>query len=153
MNAKVFHLTQQGLDELKQELAELKEDKLPNLIERVRVAREQGDLSENSEYHAARDELSMAEGRVEELEELIGKAKIVTASNSSKVQLGSVVTVKTGKTEHTYHIVGKYEADPKNKKISDESPLGQALLGKKIGHDVEFEAPVGKIIYKVTEVK
>lgn len=152
MNSKVFHLTQEGLDELKAELHELKEDKLPGLIERVRVAREQGDLSENSEYQAARDELSMVEGRLDELEELIGKAKIVKASKSDKVQLGSKVTVKSDKSEQTFHIVGKYEADPANKKISDESPLGRALLGKKIGHDVEYEAPIGKIIYQVIKV-
>lgn len=153
MTQNVFHLTQEGLDELKSELAELKENKIPALIERVSAAREQGDLSENSEYHAARDELSMTEGRVEELEELIGKAKVVTKQESDTVQIGSKVTVESNGKAHTYHIVGKYEADPMNKKISDESPLGQALLGKKIGHDVEYEAPVGKVIYKVVEVE
>lgn len=152
MAKNVFHLTQEGLDEIKTELEQLKSQKLPHLIERVRVAREQGDLSENSEYHAARDELAFIEGRIEELEELISKAKIVTTSNSSKVQVGSKVTVKSQQGEHTYHIVGKYEADPANKKISDESPLGQALLGKKVGNEVEYEAPVGKIIYHVIQV-
>lgn len=152
MNSKVFHLTAQGLDELKTELEELKTVKLPNLIERVSAAREQGDLSENSEYQAARDELAMVEGRVEELEELIGKAKIVTVKKTDKVQIGSKVTVKSGKNKHTFHIVGKYEADPANKRISDESPLGKALMGRKIGHNVEYEAPVGKIIYEILQV-
>ena len=152
MAKNVFHLTQEGLDELKAELQLLKDKKVPHLINRVRVAREQGDLSENSEYHAARDELAFVEGRVEELEELISKAKIVTASTSGKVKIGSKVTVKSGKSEHTFHIVGKYEADPMNKKISDESPLGKALLGKKLGHSVEYEAPVGKIVYEVLKV-
>lgn len=152
MNAKVFHMTKEGLEELRAELAELKDVKLPGLIERVRMAREQGDLSENSEYQAARDELSMVEGRIEELEELIGKAKLVTKNVTDKVQLGSKVTVKSGKSEHTFHIVGKFEADPANKKISDESPLGKALLGKKIGHEVEYVAPIGKVIYKVVKV-
>jgi len=152
MAKKVFHLTQEGLDELKSELTELKDSKLPRLIERVRVAREQGDLSENSEYHAARDELSFAEGRVEELEELISKAKLVTKSKSDKIRVGSKVTVRGNGAEHMYHIVGKYEADPSNKKISDESPLGKALMGKKVGHQVEYEAPVGKIIYEVLKL-
>lgn len=153
MNPKTFHLTAEGLEELKAELAELKDVKLPNLIDRVSAAREQGDLSENSEYHAARDELSFIEGRVEELEELISKAKVVENHGSDTVRVGSKVTVKSDHGEHIYHIVGKYEADPMNKKISDESPLGKALLGKKVGHAVEYEAPVGRIIYEVLEVK
>lgn len=153
MTQSTFHLTQQGLDEIKAELEELKEQKLPHLIERVKNAREQGDLSENSEYHAARDELAFVEGRIEELEELISKAKVVTSQGGDTISLGSQVTVKAGKNQHTYHIVGKYEADPMNKKISNESPLGKALLGKKIGEAVEYEAPVGKIIYEVMEVK
>lgn len=153
MTQNVFRLTQEGLDALKAELLELQNEKLPRLIERVRAAREQGDLSENSEYHAAREELSFVEGRVEELEELISKSKVVDESKKTdKVRLGCKVTVKSHQGEHTFHIVGKYEADPMNKKISDESPLGKALMGKKVGHEVEYMAPVGKIVYQVVQV-
>ena|SRR3989344_9077540 len=147
-----FHLTQEGMEELKAELEELKTVKLPQAIERVKSARELGDLAENSEYHAARDDHAMVEGRIEELEELIGKAKIVGKTSNSRVSLGNKVTVKADKTTHTYHIVGKYEADPSNKKISDESPLGKALLGKKEGEEVEYVAPVGKVIYKIVKI-
>jgi len=152
MKGQVFHLTPDGLLELKQELAQLKDNRLPEAIERVRKAREYGDLSENSEYHAAREDLTILEGRIEELEELIGKAKVVKKSNSHKVGLGSKVTVKSDDKLHTYHIVGKYEADPIKKKISDESPLGQALMGRRIGENIEHEAPIGKVAYTITSL-
>ena len=152
MKPQTLHLTKQGLEELKQELNDLKNDKLPHAIDRVRNAREQGDLSENSEYHAAREDHSLIEGRIEELEELISRAKVVEKTDNSIVSVGNKVTVKSDDSEHTYHIVGKYEADPANKKISDESPLGKALLGKAEGHEVSYEAPVGKIVYKILKI-
>ena len=153
MKPQAIHLTQEGLDELKAELKDLEEVRIPKVIERIKTAREQGDLSENSEYHAARDEHAMLQGRVEELEELISKAKVVSkGKDDGKVGLGNKVTVEIKGKEHTYHIVGKYEADPSNKKISNESPIGQALLGKKVGEDVEYEAPVGKIVYKIVKI-
>lgn len=149
-----LHLTQQGLDELKSELDDLENNKLPKAIERVKLAREQGDLSENSEYHAARDDHAFIQGRVDELHELIAKARIVKKTSSNgKVSLGSKVTVTSDKGHSlTYHIVGKYEANPIDQKISDESPLGQALLGKKVGEKVEYEAPVGKIVYSIDKI-
>ncbi len=152
MKPQTFHMTQEGLDELKAELAQLQKDKHPQAVDRVRLAREHGDLSENSEYHAAREDLAMVEGRIDELEELISKAKIMPKASNSVVSVGNKVTIKTSKDSHTYHIVGKYEADPMNKKISDESPLGQALLGKKEGEEVEYEAPVGKVIYHIQKI-
>lgn len=152
MKPKSLHLTQEGLDELKNELNELKNNRLPNAIERVQDAREHGDLSENSEYHAAREDLNLLEGRIDELEELISKAKLVKKTTNSQVDVGNKVTVSTDGKSHTFHVVGKYEADPVNKKISDESPLGQALLGKKVGEVVTYSAPVGKIIYTVDKI-
>lgn len=152
MKPQAIHLTPEGLAELKAELNDLNETKIPHIIDRIKNAREQGDLSENSEYHAARDEHAMLQGRVEELEELISRAKVVAKSNTNKVGLGNKVTVEVDSKQHTYHIVGKYEADPSNKKISDESPIGQALLGKKAGEEFEYEAPVGKIIYKIVKI-
>lgn len=153
MNNNSFHLTPEGLNQLKAELINLLEEKLPNARERVRVARDQGDLSENSEYHAAREDLSFLQGRADELQELIGRAKIVKKTNKQTIGLGSKVTVKTHTgQDHVFHIVGKYEANPAEKKISDESPLGQALLGKKVGQKIEYQAPIGKIIYTIHKI-
>lgn len=151
-NSRV-HLTQEGFDEIKAELAKL-EEKLPTAIKRVTRAREHGDLSENSEYQAAREDLSFMQGRIEELEELLNRAKVIkNGVSKGKVSLGSKVTVSTGKGKTvTFMIVGEYEADPTEKKISHDSPLGRALLGKKPQEKVEFEAPVGKVVYTVEKV-
>jgi transcription elongation factor GreA len=146
------HLTQEGYDEIQQELDVMKA-KHPDAVDRVTKAREHGDLSENSEYHAAREDLSFIMGRIEELEELLARAEIVKPSNkNSSVDFGSKVTVSANSNEVTYAIVGEYEADPTKKKISHDSPLGQSLMGKKIGEQVEFEAPVGKVIYTIKKI-
>lgn len=147
-------LTQDGYAELVAELKELKDNKLPAAIDRVARARDFGDLSENSEYQNARENLSFLEGRIEELEDLVSRAKIIKAKKTSKkaVTLGSKVTVNGGGKTHTFTIVGEYEADPTEKKISHDSPLGKALLGKKIGEEVEYEAPVGKILYQIKRI-
>src|SRR5260221_158306 len=147
-------LTQDGYDELLTELKEIKENKLPKGIERVATARSFGDLSENSEYHAAREDLSFLEGRMSELEVLVSKAKVIKAKKGKQtsVSVGSTVTVHIGKTKHIYQIVGEWEANPKEKKISESSPLGKALLGKEVGQEVEISAPAGKIKYKVAKI-
>ncbi|MFH1244263.1 MAG: transcription elongation factor GreA [bacterium] len=147
-----IQFTQTGLTEIQTELIELKNSKLAAAIERVARARDFGDLSENAEYHAAKEELSFIEGRIEELESIIVKAQVVKSSGNGAVSLGCKVTVEQGKTEHTYEIVGEWEADPLKKKISHTSPLGQALLGKKKGEAVEFEAPAGKVVYKIKKI-
>ncbi|MFH2061864.1 MAG: transcription elongation factor GreA, partial [Candidatus Beckwithbacteria bacterium] len=141
MSNKDFYLTKKGLKELRKELKVLVDKKKPRIIKRLTIARNHGDLSENSEYTAAREDLSFAEGRISELEELIAKAKIIKASKSGEVALGSRVTVKTNGSSQTYEVVGEWEADPMEKKISHTSPLGRALLGKKNGDKIEVEAP------------
>ena len=152
-------LTKQGIKELKKELNELTGEKRPALVKRVARARDFGDLSENAEYSNAREELSFAEGRITELEEVLSKAKLIkeekntTGKGKQKaVVLGSKVTVNINGQTHVFNVVGEWEADPTNKKISHSSPLGKALIGKKIGDKVEVEAPVGKILYKVLEI-
>jgi transcription elongation factor GreA len=147
-------LTQDGYDELIAELKDIKDSRLPKAIERVATARSFGDLSENSEYHSAREDLSFLEGRVSELETLLAKAKVIkqVKGKQSSVTVGSTVTVHIGKAKHVYQIVGEWEANPKEKKISEESPLGKALLGKKVGEEIEVDAPAGKIKYKVAEI-
>jgi transcription elongation factor GreA len=151
LNDKI-QFTKEGLVEIQAELNELKGKKLTDAIERVARARDFGDLSENAEYHAAKEELSFIEGRVEELENIIAKAEVAGKGKKGAVDIGCKVTVTVSGKEHTYEIVGEWEADPMKKKISHTSPLGQALFGKKMGEAVEFEAPAGKVIYKIKKI-
>lgn len=148
-----IQFTSAGLAEIKSEIDLLQKTKLPLAIERVARARDFGDLSENAEYHAAKEELSFLEGRVEELEELVGKAEVVAESTPADgVSIGCKVTVEVAGKEHTYDVVGEWEADPIKKKISHTSPLGVALIGKQKGETVEIEAPAGKVIYKIKKI-
>ncbi len=147
-----IQFTATGLDELKLELVDLQTKKLPAAIDRVSRARDFGDLSENAEYHAAKEELSFIEGRIEELENIVAKAYVVSKKDTSTIDIGCRVTVELSGKEHTYDVVGEWEADPMKKKISHTSPLGQALVGKKKGETVEFEAPAGKVIYKIKKI-
>lgn len=150
---KTVHLTQEGLAELKEELKNHLEEKRPKGVKRVARARDFGDLSENSEYQQARDELSFIDGRIEELQELVSKAKVIDGKKKRKiVDIGCKVTVSGNRKTSTYTIVGEWEADPKEKKISHESPLGKALVGKKVGEQAEFEAPAGKVIYLIRKI-
>ena len=151
---KDFYLTENGLKELKEELKVLVEKKRPALIERVATARAHGDLSENSEYTAAREDLAFVEGRVEELEMLIVQVKVIKNNKSvtKEVKLGCKVTVKVNDKMQTYELVGEWEADPLEQRISHTSPLGQALMGKKHGEKIKFEAPAGKISYHIVKI-
>lgn len=149
-------LTKEGIDELKKELQTMTSQKQPELIKRVATARDFGDLSENTEYANAREELSFVEGRIAELEEILAKAKVIVENGNNKkscgVALGSKVTVNVNGTKHVFTVVGEWEADPLAKRISHSSPLGKALLGKKIGDKVEVEAPAGKILYEILKI-
>lgn len=152
-NGKV-EITKEGLDSLKKELDELVNVKRPKVVERLSNARLQGDLTENSDYHNAKDELEFLDGRIAELEEVTKNAVVVNGNGSGDaVSLGNMVTLQVAGSQHVYHIVGEWEADPAEKKISHTSPLGQALLGKKAGEKVEVEAPAGKVIYEILEIK
>lgn len=151
--ADKIQFTTDGLAEIKDELATLKDGKLTAAIERVARARDFGDLSENAEYHAAKEELAFIEGRIEELEGIVSRASVVdTKAKNGTVDIGCKVTVTVKGKEHIYEIVGEWEADPLKKKISHTSPLGQALIGKKKGEEVEFEAPAGKVIYQIKKI-
>ena len=148
-----IQFTQAGLGEIHAELIQLKGVKLTAAIERVARARDFGDLSENAEYHAAKEELSFIEGRIEELEDIVLRAEVVNGKNKNDaVDIGCKVTVSVKGKEHTYEIVGQWEADPLKQKISHTSPLGQALVGKKKGEKVEFEAPAGKVVYQIKKI-
>ncbi len=146
-----LYLTKEGLEKLKEELKEITEVKRPEVIQKIKEAREMGDISENSMYDSARDEQSFIEGRISELEEIIKNA-VVTMAQKGEIAIGSKVTVHIDGEEQIFHIVGAPEADPMNKKISHESPLGIALIGKKIGEKIDVEAPIGKLTYTILKI-
>jgi len=145
-------LTKEGLEALKSELADLRDVKRPKLVDRLANARSQGDLSENSDYQSAKEELEFLDGRIEELEDVIKTASVVPVTKSGGVDVGTKVTVRFNGKEIIFNIVGEWEADPMNKKISHESPLGKALVGKRVGDKVEVEAPAGKVNYEIIAI-
>ncbi len=153
MIKKLFRLTQSGVDELRSELETLIPERSA-IAGRIKTAREFGDLSENAEYQSARQEQEKNEARISEVEHILQNVEVIKApKGDSKVQLGSSVKLKAedSKTKQ-FQVVGTVEADPMNGKISDESPLGQALLGKKVGDTVEIKTPAETRSYKVNEI-
>ncbi|MCA9312794.1 transcription elongation factor GreA [Candidatus Saccharibacteria bacterium] len=148
---KEFKLTKDGVAELQSELAELKA-KLIEVIDAIKTARDQGDLSENAEYHAAKEEQERVDGRISEIEHILANAEVVSRASNNKIGIGNSVTLKGGRKEVTYHIVDSVEADPLEAKISDESPIGKALIGKKLGDKVEIELPAGKTTYEIVSI-
>ncbi|MBI1919292.1 transcription elongation factor GreA [Candidatus Microgenomates bacterium] len=157
MDINKVYLTKEGLETIKAEHEELTKVKRPQILTQVSNARGLGDLSENAEYAAARDELSFIDGRIAELEELLKHALMIRdsqkAKNNHQVRLGSKVTLHVNGKKETFMVVGEWEADPAVKKISHESPLGKALIGKKKGEKVEVEAPAGKILYTIVDIR
>jgi len=146
-------LTKEGLEELRSEYEELSKVKRPATVTRLSEARDLGDLSENSEYAAAKQDLAFIDGRIAELEEIIHAAKVVAPHTTSHIDVGSKVTLHVNGKEEIFSLVGEWEADPTNRKISHSSPLGKALLGKKIGDEIEVEAPAGKVMYKIISIE
>lgn len=151
---KQVQLTKEGFRSLEKELAELVNEKRPKLVERLANARSQGDLTENSDYSNAKEELEFLDGRIDELEAVFKNAEIVKngASKNGGVSVGTKITVRVNGEKYVYEMVGEWEADPVNKKISPESPLGQALVGKKIGEKAEVKAPAGKLTYEILAI-
>lgn len=150
---KQVQMTKEGLIALQKELDELVGEKRPKLVERLANARSQGDLTENSDYSNAKEELEFLDGRIAELEGVLKTAKIVSGNHKKDgVSVGTKVTVKVNGERHVYEMVGEWEADPVNKKISPESPLGHALVGKKIGEKAEVKAPAGKLTYEILAI-
>jgi len=150
---KSFKLTQAGIDELQAELGDLIALR-PEITERIKTAREMGDLSENAEYASARSEQDRCETRIKEIEHIIKNAEVIKQPKSgNKVHLGSKVSLKSSAGKHQeYQVVGTVEADPLEGKISDESPIGKALMGKSVGDEVEIVTPAQTIVYTVTEI-
>ena len=148
-------MTPLGYRQLVDELEQLEKTERPEAIERLSRARDFGDLSENAEYHSAKEALSNLEGRAEELKDILNRVLVVDLPKKGEEQvgIGSLVHIEVNGSAHEYTIVGEWEADPAAKKISHESPLGKALMGKKVGESVEVEAPSGIISYSIKEVK
>ena len=152
---KTIYLTHEGREELREELDDLVKRKRPAMAERLRRAIAQGDLSENADYHTAKEEQAFLEGRIQEIEAILQNAEdIAETGDSDVVALGSCVTVvEEGIADsETFRIVGVAEADPINGKVSHESPIGRALLGRRVRDVVLVEAPGGRIAFRITEI-
>lgn len=149
---KDIQLTEQGFSKLKEELDDLIVHKRPAVIARIARAREFGDLSENSEYDDARNEQSFIEGRIQEIEDIMKRAKIVSKLSNGQVGIGSTVKIEVEGGHEVYQIVGATESDPMNNKISIESPIGNALVGAAPGDEVKVKTPGGEVIYKIIEI-
>lgn len=149
---KEFKLTKEGVVKLEEELQELIAGRIV-IAQKLKTAREHGDLAENAEYHNARDEQANLEARISEVENILRNVEVVKASRASgKVSLGNTVVLKGDRGEQTYTLVGSVEANPAAKKISDASPIGQALLGKAVGEKVEISLPAGSMSYTVKSI-
>ena len=155
--SKTYKFTEEGLKKLEAELEDLKTNGRRDIAERIKIARGYGDLSENSEYDEAKNEQAKIEARIVELEAMLKNYEIITDDEISgdKVVIGVTVTIKdaNSKEQFTYAIVGSAEADPISGKISDESPVGKALIGHKVKETVEVELPDGKALYKIVDIK
>lgn len=155
MMDKVQYLSKQSHESFQEEYDNLKNKKIPDIANRIDEAKQQGDLSENAEYHQAKEDMAWAQGRLLELEHLLSNAVIIEAGKADKntISVGDTVVVKLNDKTKEYTIVGPQEADPFAGKISNESPLGNSFIGRAIGDIVEVETPAGKQSYKITEIK
>ncbi len=150
---KLFYLTQDGINELEAEKAELLVKRVET-AEAIKTARELGDLAENAEYQSARAEQERNDSRLDEIEHILANAELIKAKKSKQIELGTTVTLRHPEgREVTVQIVGTIEADPANDKISDESPIGKALLGKKEGETVDIVKPAETITYTVLSIR
>ena len=154
MNNKPTYLSKEGLDKLRSELDEMTSVKRPEVANRIHDAKEHGDLSENAEYEDAKNEQAFVEGRIQTLEALIKNATIIDEHHSTDhVQIGSTVAVESPDGKETFTIVGSTEAKPAEGRISNESPVGRALLGKKKGEKVTIPAPRGALVYQIVDIR
>lgn len=151
----VVYVTEEGLQKIKEELTYLKSEKKQEMAIKLEAAIAQGDLKENADYHAAKEEAAFVEGRIKDLEDTLRRAQVIADTGPSDVvRVGSVVTVVEDgyDDEETYFIVGAHEADPSNGRISNESPIGQALLGAKRGHVVSANTPSGVLRLQIKSI-
>jgi len=148
------YLTPEGETRLQAELAELTGPRRQELAQRLRAAIQMGDLSENADYHKAKEDQAFLEGRIQEIEAVLRTAVIIEKKHSDVVTVGSHVTIQEGDfPPETYYVVGAKEADPRNGKISNESPIGSALMEHKVGDIVKADVPDGKIEFKILKIE
>ena len=148
---KVYQITEKGKGDLEVELADLKSQR-GEIAEKIAVARDFGDLRENAEYDAARKEQGLVETRIAEIEEILQNAEIIQSSDGSAVVLGSTVELQSSDKTVTYTVVGPVEADPLAGKISNESPIGKELMGKKVGDEVRIKTSKAEMVYIVKSI-
>lgn len=147
------YISAESYEKFNEELRKLKSETIPAIAKRIDEARQMGDLSENAEYHSAREEMAWAQTRVQELEQILSNSSIISKPSSShSVGVGSGIRVKVKGVEKKYTIVGPHEADPLHGHISNESPLGQSFLGKKIGDEVVVHTPGGDQTYTIIDI-
>jgi len=153
-NPKTFYLTKKGIEKLQEELDELISTQRPTIAARLKEAKDYGDLSENIQWDDAKDQQAFVEGRISEIENILKNATVIESPRAkTMVELGSVVHLQLENGIQKYTIVGSTEASPEEGKISNESPIGRALLGRKTGEEVEIEIPSGKITYKIFKIE
>ncbi len=150
-----FFLTQEGIDKLTKELVNLKGPERVELSKRLRIAIQQGDLSENADYSKAKEDQAFLEGRIQEIQIMLNNMVLIEGSKKDGlVRVGSTITIQEkGREPFEYYMVGAQEADPRNGRISNESPIGKALLGHAAGDNVEVETPGGKIMFNILKVE
>ncbi len=154
MNSKTTYISKDGLEKLRAELDEILSVRRPEIAQRIHDAKEHGDLSENAEYEDAKNEQAFVEGRIQTLEAMIKNAAIIDENTSTDhVQIGSTVKVKGEDGAETFMIVGSAEARPADGRISNESPVGRALLGRKKGDKIVVKVPAGDFAYTIVEIK
>ena len=152
--AQQTYLSQEGIETIKKELQELKTKKRQEIAARLQEAKDLGDLSENAEYFEAKEAQSLNENRIIELEKLLKNAVVIeTSSEEDIVKVGSTIEVKSNNGPETFNIVGSAEAKPQEGKISNESPLGRAFLGRKTGDEIEIKSPSGITKYKIIKIE
>ena len=152
--AQQHYLTPEGETKLKAELAELTGPRREELSQRLRSAIQMGDLSENADYHKAKEDQAFLEGRIQEIDAILRSAVIIEKKQSDMVNVGSTVTIQDDNYDaETYYVVGAKEADPRKGRISNESPFGMALMGHKAGDVVDAETPGGKIKLKILKIE
>jgi len=149
---KSYATTKEGLEKMKKELDELKNVRRPEISERIAKAKELGDLSENAEYHEAKEALGFLEGRIMELQDFVTNAVVAEPTSTEEVSVGCKVRCEVKGKEREFHVVGSNESDPASGKISNESPLGKTLMGRAKGEEFDFEAPSGPIAYKILDI-
>lgn len=156
MDENVVYITEEGLQKIKEELEYLKEVKRPEISQKLQAAIAQGDLSENADYTYAKQEQAFLEGRIKDLEDSLRRAQVIADDvPADRVRVGTTVTIQEDGYDdvETYRIVGVHEADPSKGFISNESPFGRALLGKKVNQTVRVETPAGETLVKIIEIK